>query len=55
MSYLWPRGLTHTHTHIHTQTLWRNESEFKKTGVRWPATGARLVLKMFKICLYEQR
>ena len=32
----------HTHTQLLTHTcahtLWRNESDFKKPGVRWPAT-----------------
>ena len=44
-SYSWPQGHTHTRTHAPTQThtLWRNESDYKKPGVRWPVAGARLV------------
>ena len=32
-------------THTHTHTLWRNESDLKKPGVRQPVAGIRLVIK----------
>ena len=34
---------THMHEHTHTQIHLRIESDFKISGVRWPAAGACLV------------
>ena len=49
---------THTHTHKHTNThthiLWRNESDFKKPGIRQPVAGARVHIKSIK-CVSSMR